>query len=156
MRLVVAQGHKVWLQNRLVVGAIPTLGNEIFIKIYIFISSLWCRVKNVALTSATQHKMPPDFGGKWGMECFNSRFSLSTLLCAGYSVKVKKREKIKFIKLRVTIFLTLINVNYNELKTFGKCKRLPNWHSIITLSIRNNLVPLDFNFGRHNLTTTWV
>ena len=27
------------------VGSIPTRGNEIFIKIYIFISSLWCRGK---------------------------------------------------------------------------------------------------------------
>ena len=47
LRPVVAQGHKVWLQNRLVVDSIPTRGDEIFIYIYIFISSLWCRDKVV-------------------------------------------------------------------------------------------------------------
>ena len=41
----VAQRHKVWLYNRLVVGSIPTRGSEVFIYIYIFISSLWCRGK---------------------------------------------------------------------------------------------------------------
>ena len=35
-RPLVAQGHKVWLYNRLVVGSIPTRGNEIFIYIFIF------------------------------------------------------------------------------------------------------------------------
>ena len=32
--------------------------------------------------------MPPELGGKSGMECFNTRFPLPTLLCAGYSVKL--------------------------------------------------------------------
>ena len=41
-----------------------------------------------ALSFATQHLMPPEFGGKWGTECFNTRFSLPTLLCAGYDVKI--------------------------------------------------------------------
>ena len=45
MRPVVGQGHKVWLYNRLVVGSIPTRGNEIFIYIYICVSSLWYRGK---------------------------------------------------------------------------------------------------------------
>ena len=35
-----ARGHKVCLLKRLVVGSIPTRGNEIFI----LISSIWCRV----------------------------------------------------------------------------------------------------------------
>ena len=34
--------------------------------------------------------MSPKFGGKWGMECFNTRLPLPTLLCAGYSVKLIK------------------------------------------------------------------
>ena len=38
--------------NRLVVGSIPTRGDEIFIYIYIFISSLWSRGENAALSSA--------------------------------------------------------------------------------------------------------
>ena len=43
LRPVVAQGHTVWLLNRLVVGSVPTRGDEIFTSIYILISSLWCR-----------------------------------------------------------------------------------------------------------------
>ena len=39
--------------------------------------------------AAAQHNaMPPDFGGKYGTECPNTKFSLSTLLCARYSVKL--------------------------------------------------------------------
>ena len=43
---------------------------------------------SVALSSATQHAMPSEFGRKWGTECLNTRFSLPTLLYAGYSVKL--------------------------------------------------------------------
>ena len=79
--------------NRLVVGSIPTWGDEIFIYIYIIISSTWCRGKSAALSSATQHAMPPEFGGKWETECLNTRFPRPTLLCAGYSVKMKKKSR---------------------------------------------------------------
>ena len=41
-----------------------------------------------ALSSATQHAMPPELGGKSGTECLNTRFPLPILLCAGYSVKL--------------------------------------------------------------------
>ena len=51
--------------NRLVLGSIPTRGDEIFIYIYIFISSLWSRGESAALSSATQHAMPPEIGRKW-------------------------------------------------------------------------------------------
>ena len=51
--------------NRLVVGSIPTRGDEIFIYIYIFISSLR-REECAALSSAIQHAMPPDIGGQLG------------------------------------------------------------------------------------------
>ena len=44
-----------------------------------------------ALSSATQHAMPPESGKKWGTECLNIRFPLPTLLCEGYSVKLKKK-----------------------------------------------------------------
>ena len=41
-----------------------------------------------ALSSATQHVMPSEFGREWGTECFSTRFPLPTLMCAGYSVKL--------------------------------------------------------------------
>ena len=75
--------------NRLVVGSIPTRRDEIFN--YIFISSLWCRGESAALSSATQHAMPPEIGEKWETEYLNTRLPLPTLLCAGYSVKLKKK-----------------------------------------------------------------
>ena len=74
-------------------GSIPTRGNEIFIYIYIFVSSLWCRDKG-ALSSATKHAMPAELSGKWGTECLNTRFPLPTLLCAAYSVKLKTLTKV--------------------------------------------------------------
>ena len=46
--------------------------------------------ESAALSSATQHAMSPEFGGKWGTECLNTRFLQPTLVCAGYSVKLKK------------------------------------------------------------------
>ena len=36
--------------------------------------------------------MPPEFGRKWGTELLNTRFPLPTLLCAGYSVKLKQKH----------------------------------------------------------------
>ena len=33
-------------------------------------------VRLAALSSATQHAMPPELGGKWGTECLNTRFPL--------------------------------------------------------------------------------
>ena len=44
--------------------------------------------RSAALSSATQHAMPPEFGRKWGTECLNARFPLPTLQCAEYSVKL--------------------------------------------------------------------
>ena len=35
-----------------------------------------------AMSYATHHVMPTPFGGKWGTDCFNTRFPLLTLLCA--------------------------------------------------------------------------
>ena len=32
----------------------------------------------MALSSVTQHAMPPEFGRKWGGECLNTRFPLPT------------------------------------------------------------------------------
>ena len=86
--------------NRLVVGSIPTRDDEIFIYIYIFTSSFWCRGENAALSYATQHAMPSEIGGKWGTECLNTRFPLPTLLCEEYSVKLEKKRKLCFFYLR--------------------------------------------------------
>ena len=44
--------------------------------------------KSAALSSAPQHAMLPELGGKWVTECLNTRFPPPTLLCARYSVKL--------------------------------------------------------------------
>ena len=44
--------------------------------------------QSTALSSTTQNAMPLELGGKWGTDYFNTRFSLLTPLCAGYSVKL--------------------------------------------------------------------
>ena len=44
---------------------------------------------NAALSSATQHAIPPEFGRKWETECLNTKYPLPIPLCAGYSVKLK-------------------------------------------------------------------
>ena len=41
-----------------------------------------------ALSSTTQHAVPPEIGRKWETECLNTRFPMPTLLYAGYSVKL--------------------------------------------------------------------
>ena len=45
---------------------------------------------SAALSSATQHAMPPEFGRNSGE--LNTRFPLPTLLYAGYSVKLIKKK----------------------------------------------------------------
>ena len=40
---------------------------------------LSCVRQSAALSSATQHAMPPEYGRKWGT-CLNTRFPLPTLL----------------------------------------------------------------------------
>ena len=87
LRPVVAQGTKCACKFT-GCGFDPHSRNEIFIYIYIFISSLGCRGESAALSFAIQYAMPPEIGGKWGTECLNTRFPLPTLLCAGYSVKL--------------------------------------------------------------------
>ena len=67
--------------TRLVVSSIPTREKEIF--------ALVSR-QSAALSSATQHAFPLEFGEKWETECLNTRFALPKLLCAEYSVKLKK------------------------------------------------------------------
>ena len=103
----------------LVVGSIPTRGNEIFIYIYVFISSHWCRGESAALSSATQHAMPPEIGKKWGTECLNTRFPLPTLLRAGYSVK--------------------LIIKYTYLRTFSRS----NQQSIMLTSLLFNNVSIN-------------
>ena len=44
--------------------------------------------KYLTLGSATQHAMPPEFGGKWGAECHNTGFPRPDLPLTGYSVKM--------------------------------------------------------------------
>ena len=51
--------------------------------------------QSMALSSATQQwAMLPGYSVKWGTECLNTRFLLSSLRCAVYSLKLKKMKLI--------------------------------------------------------------
>ena len=54
---------------------------------------------SAAVSSASQYAMPPEFGKKRGTECLNTRFPLPTLLCAGYSVKLIKKNTYKWMNI---------------------------------------------------------
>ena len=62
---------------------------NIYLNVYFHFFALVSR-RSGALCSATQYAMPPKFVRKWETECLNTRFPLPTLLCAGYSVMLKK------------------------------------------------------------------
>ena len=49
-------------------------------------------------------RMPPELGGKWETECLDihNRIPLPTLLCAGYSVKLIKKDKTEMYLLTVS------------------------------------------------------
>ena len=59
---------------------------NIYLNLYFHFFALVLR-QSTALSSATQHPMPPEFGRKWGTGR-HTRFPLPTLLCAGYSVQL--------------------------------------------------------------------
>ena len=61
---------------------------NIYLNLYFHFFALSLSRQSAAMSSATQHTMPPKFGGKWGTACLNTGFPLPTLLCAGYSVKL--------------------------------------------------------------------
>ena len=65
-----------------------------YLKLYFHFFALVSR-QSAALSSATQHTIPPEFGRKWGTECLNTRFPLPTLLGAGYSVKLKEKQHLQ-------------------------------------------------------------
>ena len=56
-------------------GSILTPGNEIF---NIFIPSLCCQDK-FAVSYTAQHAMPPEFGGKWGVESSKTYTTISRM-----------------------------------------------------------------------------
>ena len=60
---------------------------SIYLNLYFHFFALASR-QSAALSSATHHAMPPEFGRKWATKCLNTRFPLPALLCAGYSVKL--------------------------------------------------------------------
>ena len=76
-----AQGFEC---NATVVGSIPIRENELlFINILIF--SLWHSGKSPQMSSPIKTQCLEKYGGKWEMECVNTRFPMPTMLCAGCS-----------------------------------------------------------------------
>ena len=65
---------------------------------------------SAALSSATQHAMPPEFNRKLGTESLNTRFPLPTPLCAGYIVKLIKKKDKKFAQ-QHSVYIAQYNIN---------------------------------------------
>ena len=82
-----AQRHEVWLKSTGCEFDLHSRRRNIYLNLYFHFFILVSRL-SAALSSATKHAMPPEFGRKWGTECLNTRFPLPTLLCAGCSVKL--------------------------------------------------------------------
>ena len=85
---------------------------NIYLNLYFHLFALVSRL-SAALSSATQHAMPPEFGGKWGTKCLNTRFPLHILLCAGYSVKLI----LILLKRRMVTTITIWTCNIDSLLT---------------------------------------
>ena len=102
----------------------------ILLNVYFHFFALVSR-QSAALSFATQHAMPSELGGKWGTECPNTRFSLLTLLCAGYSVKL-----IWFFYL-IYITFTLFSFHFKDLLTEDGL--LP-WYTALPLILLHRLV----------------
>ena len=109
LRPVTAQLHKCVTVYVTVVDSIPTRGIQIF---YIFLSSLWCPRQRTALSSATQHAMPPGFGDKWGTNL--TLGSLCLPCCVWYTAWNW------FIELRLKIILTK-HIKSLYLRWFNAC-----------------------------------
>ena len=88
-------------------ASIPTREMKYLLSIYIFIPS-------AALSPATQHAMPPEFGRKWGTECLNTMFPLPTLLCAGYRVKLFFFYFLDFSRTPQTARTPLSSISYRQ------------------------------------------
>ena len=79
----------------MVVGSISTWGDEIiYLNLYFHFLALVSR-QSAALSPATQHTMPPEFGRKWGTECLNCMrdTAWSWLLCGYTQYRFSKHFK---------------------------------------------------------------
>ena len=91
---------------------------NIYFYVYFHIFALVSKLC-AALNSATQ-ALHLELGGKWKTECLATRFPLSTLLCAGYSVKLTNKNK-----------------NYKYMRIFLKYLQHFNTKTIITIFLLN-------------------
>ena len=110
-------GHKLVTvkgDNRPVVSSISSRGNEIFNS---FISSLWCRGWGKEALLAL---FP---SGKWATECLITMYPLPTLLCAGYSVKLKKNHVSSYATNLNTIFINW--QNYSRTRSYTGSVSVP-------------------------------
>ena len=94
---------------------------NIYLNLYFHFFALVARL-SAALSSATQHAIPPELGRKWGTECLYTRFPLPTLLCAGYSVKL------------IQLFLHLLLNKYNQVSNW-QFNSKDKWNKLVHLSM---------------------
>ena len=110
--------------------------------------------QSAAVTSATLHAMSPEFGGRWGAECLNTRFPLPTLLYARYSVKLKinvyiyiQSKNFYYKKKSMATFLNLFSslLAFVQNKTTVASRSPDSWQQLQERSICHILLPDTFN-----------
>ena len=70
--------------------------------------------KSAAFSSANQHPVLPEFSGKWGTDCLNSRFSP---LHAGYSIKLRNKLymlNVKIVYVKNKLYFLVSSLVFNE------------------------------------------
>ena len=74
--------------------------------------------QSAALSSATQHAMPPEFGRKWESECLNTRFPLPTAIFFVSNTKIHINYitfKIKDITIKYIYEIKKLHYKFIEL-----------------------------------------
>ena len=108
-------------------GSIPTRGDEIFIYIYIFISSLWCREENATLSSAIQHAM-------WGTECLNTRPPSAYPAVCGIQRETEKKRK-NLLKLCIQFLWVTTKLKINSFHIYLFSTYIRQSHQYIEVNL---------------------
>ena len=92
---------------------------NIYLHLYFYFFALVSR-QSATLSSAIQHAMPPELGGKWGTECLNTRFLLPILLRA-----IQREADLIFdvvMKIWYSFLITVSTLWSKKLFNYGKGK----------------------------------
>ena len=116
---------------------------------FIFLACALVSRQSVALSFATQHVMPHEFGGKWGTECLNIKFHLS-VVCGIHRKDLWNRiASVASCRIDYQVFYSRVekgnlvlrySVNH-ALPNFSQKQKWRNWNKWWKLTVRFALLP---------------